>query len=55
LTYAALGRGDVDVLQAICDYSGYKSKYGKKEVIHRMYLLRAVLVKSAETSAIRVS
>ena len=36
MTYAALGRADVDVLQAICDCSGYKSKYGKKEIIHRM-------------------
>ena len=36
LTYAALGRADVDMLQAICDYSGYKSKYGKKDVIHKM-------------------
>lgn len=36
LTYAALSRADVDVLQAICDYSGYKSKHGKKHVILKM-------------------
>ena len=36
LTYAALGRSDVDVLQAICEFSGYKSKYGKKQIIYRM-------------------
>jgi hypothetical protein len=24
------------MLQAICDCSGYKSKYGKKEIMHRM-------------------
>ena len=36
LTYAALGRADADMLQAICDCSGYKSKYGKKEIMHRM-------------------
>ena len=36
LTYAALGRADADMLQAICSFSGYKSKYGKKEIMHRM-------------------
>jgi hypothetical protein len=34
--YAALGRRDVDVLHAICDHIGYKSKYGKKAIIHKM-------------------
>ena len=36
LTYAALGRADADMLKAICDFSGYKSKYGKKEIMHQM-------------------
>ena len=36
LTYAALGRRDVDLLQLICEESGYKSKWSKKEVTLKM-------------------
>jgi predicted unusual protein kinase regulating ubiquinone biosynthesis (AarF/ABC1/UbiB family) len=34
--YAALFHKDEDMIKAMCEVSGYKSKYGKKEVIMKL-------------------
>jgi len=34
--YAALHRGDEEMLSTMCDIAGYKSKYGRKDVLYRL-------------------